>query len=839
MMKNLHQSLLFTFLLLLGISVSGSAQTTVTTGLPSSAGSGSGSNYFITFVVVNNNSYGINITDIAMYRASTSNGNTYTVYYSSSSLSGNPSTSTTLSSPTWLPVTSAVLSTVSTTAIHPTFSNVNFTIPANTTYRFAVQTNATSLNYGASATTPNSFTNGGVTIGNGNYQINSLNVGYWGPSTNPRFWCGSITFVPAGPPCFAPSGATASGITMTTANFNWNAVTGSLGYEYQITTSSTAPTTAGTPTLATSHNATGLSNGVNYWFWVRNKCSTAVFSNWTMVPFTTSACPSIPLANVTVSNISTVGANINWTAVTGSLGYEYSFGTNAAPPASGTPQSTTSYNATGLNPGTTYYFHVRNKCTSPSNSAWTTKSFVTLPCPSAGTPVITNNVPGSVTFTWPGSSTAGVVGYQWAVTGSAAVPSSWNNTNNLTATLNTLISGSTYYIHVRTDCNSSKATYTPLMFVNPFPPCATPATLTISEVNMHGANIKWTSSANVSNGYQYALTTSATPPTTGLTLTSDTAITVVNLVGGQKYYFYVRTHCGANTANPPVLNLSGWKIDSFTTPLSCLSTITTNITNVTTNSADIEWTNYPGIYGYEYVINSNATAPPASFSGAAITFHTLAAAGLLSGTNYYFHIRVRCDTFNFSPWATTPFNTQSICNSAPSSPTLTSITPTTANFSWAGVPGAQQYQYSVTTSNTPNPNSNTYTSQTTSKVLSLMPNTPYWFHVRAYCSPSDLSGWESVPFSTVSVSVNSIGTGDGYNVVAYPNPVKDLLQIEVGGEMKGKASAVLYDLSGKVLRQIELKDAAATLDMSGLAQGMYLLRYIDEERTSAIRIQKQ
>jgi len=640
----------------------------------------------------------------------------------------------------------------------------------------------------------------------------------------------------SGPFCPPPTNVVTSNINLTGATFNWTAPTGATGYQYAITTTATPPAT-GTGIATNSHIATGLNNGTNYWFHVRTTCS-ASSSVWVTVPFTTTLCAPVPLANITVSNITTVSANINWTAVTGSSGYEYSFGTNAAPPATGTPQPTTSYNATLLNPGTTYYFHVRNKCASPSNSAWTTKSFVTLPCPSAGTPVITNNVPGSVTFTWPGNTSAGVSGYQWAVTGSAGIPSSWNNTNNLTATVNNLISGSTYYIHVRTDCNSSKASYTPLMFVNPFPPCASPGALTISEVNMHGANIKWTSSANVANGYQYALTTSATPPTTGLTLTSDTAITVVNLVGGQKYYFYVRTHCGANTANPPVLNLSGWKIDSFTTPLTCLSTIATTINNVTSNSADIEWTNFPGIYGYEYVISTIATAPPASFSGAAITFHTLAAASLLSGTNYYFHIRVRCDTFNFSPWATTPFNTQSICNSAPSSPTLTSITPTTANFSWAGVPGAQQYQYSVTTSNTPNPNSNTYTSQTSAKVLSLMPNAPYWFHVRAYCSPDDLSGWESVPFSTVSVSVNSIGNSKDYTVVAYPNPVKDLLHIEVTGTVSGKGKAALYDLSGKMLKVIELNENTGELNVSDLAQGIYLLHYKDEKSTATLRVQK-
>ncbi|HRO42908.1 MAG TPA: hypothetical protein PL009_08740, partial [Flavipsychrobacter sp.] len=652
-----HHLLLVTLLFTV---FTGWSQTTVTTGSPASPTAGSG-NTWLTFAIANNNSFGINVTDIEMFRSSTSNGNIFTLYYSSTSLSGTP----TFPSAVWTSITSTTLSAITTTAIHPTFTGMNFTIPANTTYRFLVHSSGTSFNYGGSGSTPNSFTNGGVTIGTGSYQVNSQNVGYWG-TTTPRFWGGSVTFVPAAPPCAAPTGATVSGITMTSANFNWNAVTGSQGYEYQITTSSTPPTTAGTPTTATSYNAPTLNVGTNYWFWVSNKCSTAVFSNWAMVAFSTSACPV------------------------------------------------------------------------------------------AGTPLITNNVPGSVTFTWPGTSASGVLNYRWAVTPTAAIlpfnSPLWTTTSSLTATDNALTAGSFYYIHVASNCGTNQSVYSPLQFQNPFTPCAQPSTISITGVNMHGADIKWTSSPNVVNGYQYALTTSATPPTTGIMLTTDTNFAATNLVGGQTYYFYVRTHCGTNNAVPPVSNIGVWKIDSFTTPLICGAASGATITNVTSKSADIVWTKYPGIYGYEYVINSNATPPPASFSGAAITFNNLAAGNLFSGTNYYFHLRIRCDTFNYSPWSSTPFNTQNICSSTPSAPTLIGITPTTAHFSWTGVPGALQYQYSVTPTNVPDPNSNTYTSQTNAKALLLNPNSPYYFHVRAYCSPNDLSNWESVPFSTVSVS---------------------------------------------------------------------------------------
>ena len=806
------------------------AQTTVTTGLPSSASSGSGAQYFITFALSNTNSYAITITDIAMYRASSSNGNTYTLYYSPTSLSGSAG----FPSSAWTSVTSAVLSSVSTTAIHPTFSNVNFNIPANTTYRFLVQTSGSNLNYGGSSTTNNSFTGGGLSIYRGNYQINGMNVGYWGNSTNPRFWCGSITFVPAGPPCNPPTNGSASSITMTSANLSWTGVSGSQGYEYHLNTNSTQPSTAGTPTSSTSYNAVNLANGTNYWFWVRNVCSTGVaYSNWVSIPFSTVACPSIPLANVSVSNISTISADINWTAVSGSNGYEWALTTSAVPPSSGTTQSTTSHNATGLNPGTTYYFHVRNKCTSPSNSVWTTKSFSTLACPLAGTPTITSNTPGSVSFSWPGTTIPGVANYQWAITTSSATPTVWQTTSSLSASSSSLIPGTTYYLHVRSNCTSSQSPYTPLQFINPFPPCFAPTALSISNVNMHGAEITWNSSSNVVQGYQFAINTNPNPPASG-TLTTDTFYTAVNLVGGQTYYVYVRTLCGQNVNN--VVNYSNWTVDSFTTPTTCASNSSLNVSNVTSNSADIVWNNFPGVLGYEYIMNFSATPPAPGLSGAAVNFNHLAATNLLTGTTYYFHVRTLCDTVNNSPWATTSFTTSSVCT-APSTPVLTALTPTTASFAWSYVSGAQQYQYSVTSNSTP-VSGNTYTSLNNVKVISLTPGTPYYFHVRAYCSPSDLSAWETTSFSTAQVSVESISSGKGYDVVVYPNPVKDMLNVEISGTMNGKGILMLYDLSGKLLQTVEMTSEKATLDLNPLAPGMYLLKYRDSESGGIMKVQK-
>ena len=172
--------------------------TTITTGLPNAASSLAATAAAITFTITNNNSYGIILTSLDFYRASNQNGQTFNLRYHTTNLSGQ--TSPTVS--TWPIIATTVSGTVTTTAIHPLFTTLNFTIPANTTYRFAIQHGGGSLNYGGAATTPNSYTANGVTLGRGNYQINGQNVGYAGSSGstlafNPRFWCGTITFKPA------------------------------------------------------------------------------------------------------------------------------------------------------------------------------------------------------------------------------------------------------------------------------------------------------------------------------------------------------------------------------------------------------------------------------------------------------------------------------------------------------------------------------------------------------------------------------------------------------------------------------------------------------------------
>ncbi len=84
----------------------------------------------------------------------------------------------------------------------------------------------------------------------------------------------------------------------------------------------------------------------------------------------------LPPTGLAASNITTSGANVSWTAVTGAAGYEYAVTTSSTPPASGTAQVGNTASVTPLQQGTTYFLHVRTDCGS-GFSGWSTISFKT------------------------------------------------------------------------------------------------------------------------------------------------------------------------------------------------------------------------------------------------------------------------------------------------------------------------------------------------------------------------------------------------------------------------------------------------------------------------------
>lgn len=95
----------------------------------------------------------------------------------------------------------------------------------------------------------------------------------------------SLTFVPT-PSCLPPSFVFSNMITSNSANFVWDAVSGSANYEYVLDNDPVIPLGGGTYTTATTYSSSALNSETNYYFHVRTNCGSG-FSSWATATFTT------------------------------------------------------------------------------------------------------------------------------------------------------------------------------------------------------------------------------------------------------------------------------------------------------------------------------------------------------------------------------------------------------------------------------------------------------------------------------------------------------------------------------------------------------------------------
>jgi len=185
--------------------------------------------------------------------------------------------------------------------------------------------------------------------------------------------------ITTGSGCSSPIGLTAYNITNTSANVRWTRVSSTVSYDvdYKASSSSTW-INAATATTDTSLALTGLTQGTTYDYRVRTNCASGS-SAYSAAQFTTTgtvAC-SAPTGLIS-SSVTTTGATVSWTAVSGALSYDVDYKTNASSTWINAVTGTTSTSRTlsGLTSATLYDWRVRTNC-SGSSSAYATAQFTT------------------------------------------------------------------------------------------------------------------------------------------------------------------------------------------------------------------------------------------------------------------------------------------------------------------------------------------------------------------------------------------------------------------------------------------------------------------------------
>ncbi|CAM4382887.1 T9SS type A sorting domain-containing protein [Flavobacterium terrigena] len=364
----------------------------------------------------------------------------------------------------------------------------------------------------------------------------------------------------------------------------------------------------------------------------------------------TPTCPD--QTGLTVNNITGSGANTSWddTSGTGAIGYQYAITTSATPPASGTGTTNTYYIASGLNPQTVYYLHVRSECAGSTFGNWGTTTFTTGCAPIASLPWTEN--------------------FDALTTGTNVFPACWGYTNTTStwsiSTTPTAYSGAN---SLRRTWSTDGWAYTPM------------ATLT----------------AGVSYRFSYYVRTNDNVVgydiTVGVGNSQDSAAmnTTLSTVAGYQGPAWVRVNheftptvtgdysFGVHVVAP--VSPNGINFDNFRLELSptCPDQTGLVVGNISSSGADTSWDDMSalGAVGYEYAVTTSAT-PPASGTQTTATFYI--ASGLLPQTVYYLHVRSECAGSTYGVWATTTFTTACVPLALPWLENFDALTPGTNVF---------------------------------------------------------------------------------------------------------------------------------------------------------------
>ncbi|MFZ1528988.1 MAG: reprolysin-like metallopeptidase [Ferruginibacter sp.] len=178
--------------------------------------------------------------------------------------------------------------------------------------------------------------------------------------------------ITSGAGCGSATGLTASGITTSSANLSWTAVSGATSYavDYKLNSSSTW-TSFSTAQTGTTASLTGLASGSLYDWRVTATCASGTGAASAAQFTTTSTATCNAPTGLTSSAVTTSSATVSWTAVSGAVSYavDYKLNSSSTWISFSTAQTGTSASLTGLTASSLYDWRVTTNCSAGSSTA--------------------------------------------------------------------------------------------------------------------------------------------------------------------------------------------------------------------------------------------------------------------------------------------------------------------------------------------------------------------------------------------------------------------------------------------------------------------------------------
>ena len=618
------------------------------------------------------------------------------------------------------------------------------------------------------------------------------------------------------PTCPDQTGLIVGGITATGANTSWDDLSagGALGYEYAITTSATPPAT-GTAIGATFNIASGLTPQTVYYLHVRASCATGTFGNWATTSFTTACVPVTSLPwNEGFEGLAT-GDNI-FPACWGFVNTTSVWNIETFPVAN------TGANSLGRNWGTDGWAFTPS-FTLNAGTSYRLSYYMRTQDTTVGYDVTTTVGSGQTVVDMTTTLGTPLVGYQGP---------SWNKFNfEFTPTTTGDYS---FGVHVVAGFAPNGINFDDFR-VELSPTCPDQTGLVVGGITATGANTSWDDlSAGGALGYDYAITTSATPPASG-TATASTFYVASGLTPQTLYYLHVRASCAAGTfgnwstvpfttACVPVVALpwnegfeglaTGNNIFppcwGFVNTASVWNIETFPVANTGANSLGRTWStdgwaftpsftlNAGTSYRLSYYMRTQDTTVGYDVTTTVGSGQTVVDMTTTLGTPLVGYQGPSWNKFNFEFTPTTTgdysFGVHVVGPNPPNginfddfrvelTPTcpdqtglvVGGITATGANTSWDDLSagGALGYEYAITTSATSAtsatpPATGTATASTFYVASGLSPQTVYYLHVRATCTPGSFGNWSTVPFTTACAPIASLPWIENFDAITVP-----------------------------------------------------------------------
>ncbi|ESU26469.1 hypothetical protein FLJC2902T_24380 [Flavobacterium limnosediminis JC2902] len=364
----------------------------------------------------------------------------------------------------------------------------------------------------------------------------------------------------------------------------------------------------------------------------------------------------------------------------------------------------------------------------------------------------------------------------------------------------------------------------------------------------------------------------------------STNIIDLDAYAGQTVRFAFRAVEGAANGSADI----DFSIDNFEIRLTpaCSNPIGLVANGITDTSATISWTATTG--NYQYVLDNVATDPAGS--GTTLSGETFNATPLTQNTTYYFHVRTVCAGPIYSPWSTISFTTlatppvndncanaialtpggvfgdQDVAGTINAANTTSGITPSCqASFTadvWYSVvvpaSGNITIEIQASTSNSMtdsvvaafsgscgtltqigcDDDGNAGGSNDLMSLLSLTGRTSgevIYIGVWKYNTTAPTASNGQFVIAAYDASL-STGSFDSTSFKAYPNPVKDILNLTYSSEI---SSVEVYNMLGQNVMTKTLNVSQGQIDMSNLNAGNYIVKVTSDGLTKTIKVIKE